>query len=75
MKMYKKGVLYKSGREANFLKCLKKGRKVTVKQAKAWFDLKNPPAAILRFSQAGLDVTKTYKRVKRQKFDTVTYSM
>lgn len=74
--MYKGyGHIVKKGMEAKFFTTLSKGRKISRKQAKAWWGLRNPSSCVLRFEQAGFNVTRLYTKKRNQKYPTVTYSL
>lgn len=63
------------GKENKLYAALDSGRVLSRSQIKAQFKLRNPSAAILRFVEAGTDVTRQYttKKVKGHYVTTVKY--
>ena len=67
--------MYKTGREASFLKSLKSGKQISRGQAACRFNLANPSAAVLRMEEAGVAIQRSYVRRKADGVYIVKYSM
>lgn len=67
--------MQKSGREAKFLASLKRGTVLSRAQASRLFRLANPSAAVLRFEESGVSVSRKYTRRKSDGLYIVKYSV
>lgn len=63
------------GREAKLLKSLYNGTVISRAQASSRYSLRNPSAAILRFQDAGIPITRQYVARKSDGARIVKYSI